>query len=587
MRILQVTIIVFLIFLLGCKPSSDVASNSTSPSKVNTNKGLEDLEEKELIEFKFVFHNANKERILGNYQMAANLFMKCIEIAPKEANPYYELAHIYDVNDQFDLALKYSEQAIKLDPDNYWYRVLYAHSLQRNGNNDGAIKQYEILIDKNDANPDLYFDLGGMQLYGRKYKDAIETFDKLESIIGLNEEISIQKEKIYVKLGNIDKAAHEIQKLINASPDELRYQNILADLYSANNMVDKAMEIYKSIIKIDPNNPYANLSLHDYYKQKGNNTEAFEALKKAFASEELDIDAKMKILLSYYSVTESSNEYKKDALDLNKILIETHPKNPKAYTMYADFLYRDKKLVSAQEYYLKAIEHDSSKFAIWSQLMFIESELQDNDALLRDSKKAVALFPNQPIFYFFYGAVNIQKKNFAEATKYLEIGKDYVIDNPILLTQFHANLGDAYNGLKSYEKSDKAYEDALKIDPKNIYVLNNYSYYLSLRGEKLDRAEELSARCNELEPDQFNYQDTYAWILYKQGKFVQAKEWLEKALGLGGINNSVILEHLGDTYAKLNDITKALEYWNKAKALDKGDVSEFLDKKIADKKLYE
>ena len=118
-------------------------------------------------------------------------------------------------------------------------------------------------------------------------------------------------------------------------------------------------------------------------------------------------------------------------------------------------------------------------------------------------------------------------------------------------------------------------------------MLNNYSYYLSLRGDNLERAEELSARCNELEPDQANYQDTYAWILYKQGKFLQARDWLEKAVENGGGSNAVILEHLGDTHAKLNNITKALEFWNKAKENEKGDASDLLNKKIADKKLYE
>lgn len=573
--------------MVSCSPTKESSSvkQKETPDVATQTKGTES--DKDIIQFKFLFHNATKEGMLGNYAKAASLYMQCIQVNPKEPAPYYELAHIYELSNEFGLALEYSEKAVKLDPDNYWYRVIYAHALQRNGNLEGAIKQYNILIEKNDGNPDLYFDLGGMQLYAEKYKDAIETFNLLEKLIGITEELSIQKEKIYVKMGNVEKAAEEIKKLIEAYPDELRYQGMLADLYAANNMEDKAFEIYQKILKLDPNNPYANLSLHDYYKRINKDEEAFEALKKAFASQEMDIDTKMKILLSYYAATETANDLKEEAFELNKILIETHPKDAKSYTIYADFLYRDKKLVAAKDNYLKAIERDSSKFAIWSQLMFIESELQDNDALLRDSKAALELFPNQPIFYFFYGAVNIQKKNYEVAAEYLNIGKDYVIDNPALLAQFYANLGDSHNYLKEYEKSDGFYEKALKIEPKNIYVLNNYSYYLSLRGEKLDRAEELSALCNEIEPDQYNYQDTYAWILYKQGKFVQAKEWLEKALENGGSKSTVILEHLGDVYAKLNNITKALEYWNKAKEVDKGDSSEYLDKKIADKKLYE
>ncbi len=584
MKLFKLYIFTLIITLLvACSPSKEVVNDKPK----GKSKDLADLSEKEQIKFKFYFHEANKERILGNYQKAAGLFAQSATIAPNESAPYYELAHIYESAKQYDLSLEFAKKAVDLDGDNYWYRILYAHALQRNGDLTNAIKQYEYLIETQGGTVDLYFDLGGMQLYGGKYKEAINTFNKVESLVGISEELSVQKEKIYIKLGDVDNAANEIIKLIEAFPNELRYQGLLADLYVANDMDDKAFDIYRKMTEKDPDNPYANLSLHDYYKKKGDDEKAFEALKKAFASQDLDIDTKMKILLSYYSATESSNNLKSEAFALNKILIKTHPEDAKSYTIYADFLYRDKKLASAQEYYIKALEKDSSKFPIWSQLMFIESELQDNEALLRDSKAALELFPNQPIFYFFYGAINLQKKEYNEAIEYLNIGKDYVIDNPALLIQFYANLGDANNGVKNYKASDNAYEEALKIDPKNIYVLNNYSYYLSLRGENLDRAEELSALCNEVEPDQYNYQDTYAWILYKQGKYVQAKEWLEKAVNGGGGKNAVILEHLGDTYAKLNDITKALEFWNKAKEVEKGDTSEFLDKKIADKKLYE
>ncbi|MBL4669131.1 MAG: tetratricopeptide repeat protein [Flavobacteriales bacterium] len=577
-------LIILTAFLASCSSSKEGVTNTSKKSKP---KGIElvDLPEKQQIKFKFLFHNANKERLLDNYQLAANLFLKCIEIAPQESAPYYELAHLFEASKETKLALEYSEKAVKLDGKNYWYRILYAHTLQRVGNFNAAIKEYETLIKENKGNIDLYFDLAGMQLYSGKYKESLSSFNEIEKRLGISEEISVQKEKIYIKLGDIDKAANEIQQLINKYPDNLKYQVLLADLYLANDLTDKAFTVYQEILKKDPENPYANLSLYDYHKKKGENRKASEALQKAFASPNLGIDTKMKILLSYYSETDS--QIKKEALNLNKILIKTHPKEAKAYTIYADFLYQDKKLEGAKENYLKAIEFDNSKLPIWNQLMFIESELQDNESLLRDSKRALDLFPNQPLFYFFYGATNLQNKQYEEAIEYLIIGKDYVYNNPPLLAQFYANLGDANHGLKQYEASDKAYENALKIEPKNIYVLNNYGYYLSLREENLDRAEELSALCNEIEPDQSNYQDTYAWILYKQGKFVQAKEWLEKALENGGASNAVILEHLGDTHAKLQNITKALEFWKKAKKMNDGASTKFLDKKIADKKLYE
>lgn len=578
----KITIIsLILIVLLGCSSGKQTAVTE----KKNKNSKATVLSEKQKLEFDYLFHEANKERLLGNFQMAAGLFARCIKINPNEAAPYYEMANIYDMTQDANLSLAFVKKAVELDASNKWYRLLYAHALQRTGDTENAIKQYEKLVELEPNNIDLYFDMAQMQSYIGKYKEALNSLSKIEKVVGVDEQIILQKEKIYIKLNDIDGAANEVRKLINAYPDRVQYQGILADLYLANDLPEKAFAIYQEILVKDPNNPYAHLSLYDYYKSKKEDEKAIEEAKLAFQSPDLDIDTKMQILLHYYSLSDKNATLKKEAFELNKILIKVHPEEAKSYTIYADFLLRENKLEGAKENYLKAIEFDNSRFPIWNQLMFIESELNQQDDLLRDSKKAIELFPNQPIFYFFYGLTNLQKKNFQEAIDYFEIGKDFVLDNPQLLAQFYASLGDAYNGSKSYEKSDDAYEKALKIEPKNVYVLNNYSYYLSLRKEKLERAEQLSVLCNELEPNQPNYQDTYAWILYMQGKYIQAKDWLEKAVENGGGSNPVILEHLGDVYAKLNNIDKAVEFWEKAK--EKEGNSTYLDKKIADRKLYE
>ncbi len=568
-----------LLFLVACSSQKDTVSSKQKIKEATV------LNEKQKLELDFLFHEANKQRLLGNYEQALVIYSKCVKINPNQPFFHYELANLYNMANQQQIALQYAEKAVQLDPNNKWYRLQYAQSLQESGDTESAIKQYEKLIELEPENVDLYFDLARMQLYSEKYKDALINLDEIEKRIGISEEIVRQKEKIYIKLNDIESAAAEVQKLINAYPDEIHYKGLLADLYLANEMPEKAFEIYQQILEKDPQNPYAHLSLYDYYKAKNENEKALEEAKLAFQSPDLDIDTKVQILLSYYSLSDKSVTLKKEAFELNKILIKTHPEEAKAYTIYADFLLRENKLEGAKENYLKAIEFDNSRYPIWNQLLFLESELNDKEGLERDSKRATELFPNQPIPYLFYGVVQLENKNYKEATEYLEIGKDYVIDNPPLKTQFYATLGDAYNSMKLYDKSDAAYEKALEIDSKNIHVLNNYSYFLSLREEKLERAEKLSALCNELEPNQPNYLDTYAWILYKQGKYVQAKEWLEKAVSVGGDKNAVILEHLGDVLYQLNQPKEALKYWKKAK--ESGEGSEWLDKKIAEGKLYE
>ena len=90
---------------------------------------------------------------------------------------------------------------------------------------------------------------------------------------------------------------------------------------------------------------------------------------------------------------------------------------------------------------------------------------------------------------------------------------------------------------------------------------------------------------NIIVPNNSSYQDTYGWVLYKLGRFDDAKIWINKAIESGGKANDVIMEHYGDVLYKLGDKENALQFWIKAKEAGKG--SEFLDKKVADKKLYE
>jgi tetratricopeptide (TPR) repeat protein len=192
------------------------------------------------------------------------------------------------------------------------------------------------------------------------------------------------------------------------------------------------------------------------------------------------------------------------------------------------------------------------------------------------------LFPSQPTTYFFNGVANLQLRNHKKAAQSLKDGLEFVVDNKALMMDFYSNLGDAYFYLKEYEKSDKAFDDALKIDTDNTYVLNNYSYYLSLRNENLDRAEKLSKKANELSPNNRNYMDTYGWILYQQKKYKEAEEWLSTATKMGP-PKADILEHYGDVLYKLNKAEEALQQWELAKKA--GGNSDSLLNKIRTKKL--
>jgi tetratricopeptide (TPR) repeat protein len=566
--------------LFGCKGAKH-ASNAGSKSNELETK----LFTKHDIDVNHYFVSANKEKLLGNTEDAIRLFKKCLQIDPNNAAAAYELCIIaLNVND-FPSAEMYGRKAYTLNPDNEWYAIIFVESLQRNKKPGEAVKIYQKLLKSLPDRSDIYYDFADCYLRMNKSSEAIEVYNELEKTIGVNAELSLQKEKIYVRMGKLDKAVEEINKLIATAPEEAKYYGILAELYAANNMDSEAVDTYQKALKIDPDNAYINLSLSEYYRQKRDYPKGFIYLEKAFNSEELDIDSKVKILLSYYVVSEKSEELKQQSLALCDVLIKAHPKEAKAYSVAGDFYYRDKKLEKSKEYFSRAVELDKSKYVIWNQLLIIESELQQFTEMIKHGKEAVELFPNEPTVYLLLGIAYLQEKNPQEALIVLNQGKNMIIDNKPLLGQFYANIGDAYYRTKQMEQSDEAYEEALKINPNDTYVLNNYAYYLSLRNVKLDKAEEMSKKSNELERDNASYNDTYGWILYGLGKYEDAKLWLEKAVANGAANNAVILEHLGDVYYRLNNSDIAMDYWIKAKKAGTG--SDNLERKINEKKLIE
>ena len=572
-------ILIVLLGMISCK-STQVSSKSKhkdSRKEIVSSEQVRDNSE--------VFIEATKQRILGNYELAANLYGQCLDLNPNDAASMFELAKLYLLQNRVDQAIQLSGQASTIDPDNIYYLLLYGNLLESVENYSEAIKVFEKIAASSPENIDYQYQLAIAYMYAGKPDKAINVYEELEEMIGVNEEFSLRKQSIYLEQGNFKDAAQEIEKLIEHFPNEGKYYAILAEMYLNMGENDKALEYYNKIAEVDPGNPYIHISLADFYKRKGDNDRAFEELKLGFANSNLDLDTKIQILVTWYTVPTVYAERKSEAFELSEILIETHPDDPKPYSIHGDFLYQEKMFEEARDAFRKVIALDSSKYIVWEQLLFTESELNDTDALLEESSKAIELFPEQPIPYLFAGGTYYQLKDWDNCIWVLNQGLLFVVGNPLMEVQFYSYLGDAYNQIADHVKSDEAYDRALKINPDNDYILNNYAYYLSLRDEKLVQAAEMAKRATEINPDNATNQDTYAWVLYIMGNYPEAQIWMERALQNGGDANAVILEHYGDILWQMDDLEKAVEFWIKAKETGAG--SEFLDKKVEERKLFE
>lgn len=520
--------------------------------------------------------------MLGNFDLSAGLYSQCIKINPKEPAPYYDLATIYTYQNKLSQAAEFAKQAYLLNKENIWYGLLYAELLAQTGQFQKSIDVFSDIIKRNPTKVEVIMELGNIQEQMQQYDNAIKSYNQAEQITGISEETSLSKQRVYLKQNKLNKAIDETKKLADAIPQEPRYRLMLAELYDNNKESEKAFEIYSDALKTDPDNPYILLSLADYHHKRKEFSKAFGFLRRAYANPDMDIDNKIKILLSFYMSSEGNEELNKEVYSLFEILIAAHPTDGKTYSVYGDFLYRDQKLSEAREQFKKALDYSSDKFAIWSQVIILDSELQEWDAMEKNSEKALEIFPTQPSFYLFSGLAKTQLKKYKEAVEKLELGAALVVDNAQLSSQFFSNLGDVYHRMNKNKESDVSYEKALKFDPNNVYVLNNYSYYLSIRKEKLDDAARMSKRANEIEPGSPSFQDTYAWILFQQGKFDDALIWITKAVENGGASNGVILEHKGDILFKTGNTKEALEYWKMATEIGEG--SDKLQQKIKTQK---
>lgn len=532
------------------------------------------------------FIDATKARLIGEKTKAMSLFNACLELNPNHAPSMYELAQLYFDQADYATAARFAEKAAEIEPDNKWYKLLLVEIYGKSNSKDELLEICKKLVAIDPESADYQYELANAYLMSNDGSNAIKTYNRIEEIMGINEEISLQKQRIFLIMNKPDQAAKEVEKLMVAFPDQKsRYLSILAEMYMKLNKPDIAATYYEKIKQTDPENPYVHISLSDYYTKKGETDKAFAEMKNGFLNPALDIDTKIRVLLTYFTSNSDYEKLKPQIFELAAILVNVHPGEAKAHSMYGDLLLDDKQYAEARDEFRKVIAIDSSKYAVWESLLNAELFLQDYTALANESIRATELFPLQPVPYLFKGSSELEKMQYTEALNSFNTGVKVVSGNPAMLSQFYTYLGDTYNQLKNFIKSDESYEKALKINPDNSYVLNNYAYYLSLRGENLEKAMTMSEKAVKLAPDNAANLDTYGWILFKLSRYEEALVWVEKAIGVTSGIDPDLYDHLGDIYFKLGKIDNAVENWQKAFSTHEG--SPMLEQKIKDRKIYE
>lgn len=533
------------------------------------------------VQFEAVIVEAEKQLILENYAKALEGFTKALEMNSKSAAVNFKIAEVLNKSKEGQKAIPYGIRAVELAPENKYYALSLARLYQSVDYFVDATRTYENILLKYPADESTLYELAELYQNLGRIDDMFKTFDRIEEQLGVKLEIVRERQRILMKNRDLEGVIAEYKKLIDAYPNENAYRVELIDFLIQNKRTEEASAEIELYEKDSSSSSRITLLKSELAWMSGDREGAFRLLEEAFETSVLDFQAKFQILSNYLTMT-SNPEDRSRITRISKNLADENPKEYKAQAFVGDLLYQNGDKQAAVEYYLRAVRISPANFSVWQNIINVEAELNNYDSVLVHAEQALEYFPNQAMLYYFAGTGHLIKNNYKKSIRSFEQGKKYTID-PDLLTVFYGQLGDAYNGLKDHEKSDASYEKALENKPNNDHVLNNYSYFLSLRKKDLEKALKMSTKLVAQHPNNPTYLDTHGWVLYINGDYKESRKFLEKAASLD--DDGTIIEHYGDVLFQLGDVEGAIVQWEKARSL--GEASENIDKKIADRKLYE
>ena len=551
---------------------------------------LKDLQQREA---ESTFTEGMKFFILEDYSKSLGAFQRASELNPEEPMTYFKMAEIFAKSSNADDQTRAAgniERALKLNKKNKYFYLLAAEIYTNQNNFFKAEEALETMTKEVADTGEHLYQLAAIYQYDNKPDEAIKTYNRAEAVLGINEISSLQKEKLYLEKGNVSYAIAEGEKLLKAYPDNDEYVIRFAETLAQKGQQKKAIEYTEKFLSTHPESGSAKIFLSGLYRADGRETESRTMLKQAIADPSVDVSQKVMVLQTYVGQIAqnkarniSDPDLQAFALVIYQDLQTQYPDDPNVYVAGGNLHLSLGHKQEAQQSFLSAVQKGSASFEAWQNLLALESQFNQIDSLIFHSEQGLEIFPNQAMLYYFNGYGHLRKRSYREATTSLEQAKKLSSANPGLLHDINGMLGESYNGSKEFAKSDQAYEQALAYNPNDDFILNNYSYYLSLRKEHLEKAERMAEQVVKSHPENATYLDTYAWVLYSREKYKEARKVMERALELTG-TSAEHFEHYGDILFRLGDVDGAVKQWERARSLTSQ--HELIDKKIANRRLY-
>ena len=535
--------------------------------------------------YDYFFLEAMRLKEKKDYASAFGLLQHCLDIHPNAASALYEVSQYYMFLRQVPQGQEALEKAVANAPDNYWYSQGLASLYQQQNELDKAVTLLEQMVVRFPAKQDPLFNL--LELYGRqeKYDEVISTLNRLEKRMGKNEQLSMEKFRIYLQMKDDKKAFQEIESLVQEYPMDMRYQVILGDVYLQNGKKQEAYDAYQKVLAAEPDNPMAIFSMASYYKQTGQEELYQQQLDTLLLNKKVTSDTKISVMRQV--IVENEQSSAKDSTQVIALfdrMMKQDIDDPQIPMLYSQYLLSKNMEQEAVPVLEQVVDLDPTNKAARLMLVSAAVKKEDYKQIIKVCEPGIEATPDALELYYYLAIAYHQAEQGDSVLSVCNRALEHITPDTRkeVISDFYSIMGDIYHTKKQMTEAYAAYDSALVYNPSNIGALNNYAYYLSVERRDLDKAEEMSYKTVKAEPNNSTYLDTYAWILFEKGNYAEARIYIDNAMKNDGEKSDVIVEHCGDIYFMTGDAEGALKYWKKA--LEMGSESKTLKQKIEKKK---
>lgn len=535
--------------------------------------------------YDYYYLEAIRLKQLQQYDDSFTMLQHCLEINPHGAAALYEVAQYYLYLKQSKQAVDALERACAYEPQNFWYANALCTTYLQLNEREKAIDFLQGMTQRFPDKVDPLYTLLDLYTRSAKYDEVIAILDRLEKRLGKSEQLTMEKVNIYMQKGDKKEAMNEMKGLVKEYPQELRYQVMLGDIHLQNNEHDKAAAIYRQVLAEESDNAMALYSMANYYKQTNQDDLYNQQLDTLLLNKKVDSNTKLGIMRQLVVQNESTDRDSTRIVTLFDRIMKQEPDDPQIPLLYAQYLYNKKMTDKMVPVLNQVLDLDPTNSAARMTLLNQFIAIQDYEALIGLCEGGVEAEPENLTYYYLLAIGYAQFDRTDDMLAIALRAVPYINErsDKKLASDIYSIMGDCFHQNQQNTEAYQAYEQALKYNPDNIPVLNNYAYYLSLERKELDRAEEMSYRTVKAEPNNATYLDTYAWILFEKGNYAEARIYIDEAMKVEEGNQSdVVVEHCGDIYFMNGEADEALKYWQKA--LELGNESDVLKKKIKLKK---